>query len=94
MYPLNYEFLYPLNYFVGRRKMSYIIRPVGRPPVADEDRRSKTIHARITEESYAEMVKIVKNENISVSTFVQTIIDEAIKEYADRERYGDDGRYY
>lgn len=74
--------------------MSYVIRPVGRPPIGDEERRSKTIHARITEETYDKFAKIAKREGVSVSSFVQTLIDECVEEYEDRERYGDDRRYY
>ena len=56
----------------------------------DDEKRSKHLNFRVSEETYDAIVDIAKKNNIPIATYVRVVLEEAIERDNDIERYGYD----
>ena len=73
--------------------MPEISHQKGRPFAKDEDRRSRNIQIRVTENVYENLKKLAEKNGISISTYGRVIVEEAIDRDRDRERLGEYDEY-
>lgn len=60
----------------------------GRPTVSSEDRRSRNIQIRVTEEVYEDLRRLAQKNGISLSTFGRTVLEEAVDKEKDLSGLG------
>ena len=71
--------------------MKYVIsHQRGRPKKKESERKENKVFARLTDETYDELVQFTTKRGITISDFVRTCIEEMLEKERDRERYGYD----
>ena len=56
----------------------------------DDEKKKYRLVARVTGETYVDVIRILEADNVSMSDYIRTIIEEDIQARKDRERYGYD----
>lgn len=62
----------------------------GRPKKKESERKENKVFARLTDETYDELIQFTTKRGITVSDFVRTCIEEMLDRENDKARYGYD----
>ena len=68
-------------------------RQRGRPEIDGDNKKTRLVAARMNEESYKRLLKVLEKESVSMSDFVRTCVENAVDGYLERLEMGYDDGY-